>query len=346
MANADHVELSRKGREAIAEWRHSNPDKTLQLAGADLVGADLIGANLIMANLCGANFSKAKLITANLTCANLTCANFTFANLSGANLSKADLNEADLRDSNLTDANLCGANLTRADLARAILGLSALSDVDLSTVTGLELVKHLGPSSIGIDTLFRSQGKIPESFLRECGIPDVLITYLPSLVGAGIDFYSSFISYSHKNEEFAQRLHSRMQQEHLRVWYAPEDIAGGKKLHEQIFDAIRVHDKLLFVLSEHSMNSEWGSTEIRRARKREREEHRQVLFPIRLVKWDKIAAWECFDADSGKDLAVEIREYYIPDFSNWKDHDKFEAEFAKLIRDLKHPREPVPTAPA
>ena len=43
----------------------------------------------------------------------------------------------------------------------------------------------------------------------------------------------------------------------------------------------------------------------------------------------------CFDADSGKDLAVELREYYIPDFSNWKAHDAFETEFAKLLRDLR-----------
>ena len=45
--------------------------------------------------------------------------------------------------------------------------------------------------------------------------------------------------------------------------------------------------------------------------------------------------WECFDADSGKDLAVELREYFIPDFSNWKDHDPFEAAFARLLKDLR-----------
>jgi hypothetical protein len=36
----------------------------------------------------------------------------------------------------------------------------------------------------------------------------------------------------------------------------------------------------------------------------------------------------------GKDWAVEVREYYIPDFSDWKDHDAFEAEFAKLQKAL------------
>jgi hypothetical protein len=34
-------------------------------------------------------------------------------------------------------------------------------------------------------------------------------------------------------------------------------------------------------------------------------------------------------------LAVEIREYFIPDFSKWKDKDSFEAAFAHLLRDLK-----------
>ena len=47
---------------------------------------------------------------------------------------------------------------------------------------------------------------------------------------------------------------------------------------------------------------------------------------------DQIRDWTCFDADSGKDLAVEVREYHIPDFSNWKNHDAFEAAFADLDR--------------
>lgn len=83
------------------------------------------------------------------------------------------------------------------------------------------------------------------------------------------------------------------------------------------------------------MESEWVITEILRARKVEVEENRRKLYPIRLVDFETIQKWECFDADSGKDLAVELREYYIPDFSNWEDPDSFEMEFAKLLRDLK-----------
>jgi hypothetical protein len=126
-----------------------------------------------------------------------------------------------------------------------------------------------------------------------------------------------------------------MRDEKLRVWFAPEDIKGGEKLHEQIERAIQMHDRLLIVLSEHSMQSKWVMTELRKARKQEVKQGRRKLFPIRLVNYETICEWECFDADSGQDLATELREYFIPDFSNWKDHDSFEANFKKLLNALR-----------
>ena len=83
------------------------------------------------------------------------------------------------------------------------------------------------------------------------------------------------------------------------------------------------------------MHSEWVKTEIRNARKIEIKEGKRKLFPIRLVDFDAIRHWKCFDADVGKDSAAEIREYFIPDFTNWKDHDAFEKGFARLLSDLK-----------
>jgi hypothetical protein len=38
---------------------------------------------------------------------------------------------------------------------------------------------------------------------------------------------------------------------------------------------------------------------------------------------------------TGKDSAREIREYFIPDFSNWKNHDSYQEAFQRLISDLK-----------
>jgi len=222
-------------------------------------------------------------------------------------------------------------------MSRAKVAWNVFSRIDLRNVKGLETVYHRGPSTIGIDTLYLSQGQIPEAFLRGAGVPEEFITQVPALVASvnPIQFQSCFISYSHQDEEFARRLHAAMRSENLRVWFAPEEMKAGKKLHEQIFQAIQLHDRLLLVLSQDSMKSEWVTTEIRRAKKVEREENRRKLFPIRLVDFETIQNWECFDADSGKDLAAEVREYYIPDFSNWKDYDSFESEFAKLLSALR-----------
>jgi len=96
-----------------------------------------------------------------------------------------------------------------------------------------------------------------------------------------------------------------------------------------------MHEKLLLILSPDSMSSEWVKTEIRKARKRERTEKKRILFPVRLVSFEAIRDWELFDADEGRDLAVEIRGYYIPDFSDWKNHDSYAKEFQNLLRDLR-----------
>lgn len=76
-------------------------------------------------------------------------------------------------------------------------------------------------------------------------------------------------------------------------------------------------------------------TEIAFARKRESTEKRRMLFPIRLVTFEEIKKWSCFDADTGKDSAREIREYFIPDFLNWKHYDTFRNGFSRLLGDLR-----------
>jgi len=321
--------LLKAGPEGIAEWNQRRD------SGEDF--PDLGWTNLCDANLCGADLSRADLVGADLSRANLFEANLTKATLWAADLRWANLSQVDLSEADLPSANLSEAKLRGADLHRAICASTTFADVDLSEVKGLNSVHHQGPSTIGVNTIVNSNGKIPEAFLRGCGVPDAWIEYLPSLFGSmqPLQFYSCFISHSSWDQAFADRLHSRMVQEKLGVWYSPVDMPWGEKLHEKIDEAIRVHDKLLLVLSTHSLASEWVKTEIRKARKAENKDGKRRLFPIRLVDFETIRDWECFDADIGKDLGVEIREYIIPDFSNWKDQDAFEAAFNRLLKSLK-----------
>lgn len=370
------VEMLRQGAAAWNRWRSENrvsqPDLTAallngaNLTGADLnharldgaslsganlastnlyraslIGADLSGAKLRRADLRGANLGSANLNNADLTMASLSCAKLAGAKLGGADAGDADLTYADLAGADLRKASLLGAVLrgtllNRTDFSQAFVGCTIFADMDLSGANGLDSLLHIAASTIGMDTLYKSQGKIPDKFLRDAGVPEEIIDTARSIrTGPPIQWYSCCISYSTKDEEFAMRLSARMREANMRVFFAPEDLKGGKKLHEQLFEAIQLNDKLLLVLSEHSIQSEWVMTEIRKARELEKKEKRRKLFPIRLVDFDTLRTWTCFDADSGKDLAVEVREYFIPYFSNWKDPAPFEAAFARLQKDLK-----------
>src|SRR5258708_2148541 len=94
----------------------------------------------------------------------------------------SNLGIANLSRANLSYANLSYANLSYANLSGAKVELTQFDNIDLRTVRGLETVEHRGPSSIGIDTIYRSQGRIPEVFLRKAGVPEDFIIYMRSLV--------------------------------------------------------------------------------------------------------------------------------------------------------------------
>jgi hypothetical protein len=286
MDRDEALRLLKGGEERIEEWnrRRKLSESIPELDRADLARADLATADLGRANLTGANLSGANLGRAKLAVANLSGANLSGANLSGANVEGASLAGADLTGADLGRANLTGADLAGADLAEVMCWTTVFADNDLSAVRGLDSIDHVAPSSIGTDTLFRSKGKIPEAFLRGCGLPDSLIEYLPSLIGSmsPIEFYSCFISYSSRNQEFADRLHADLQAKGVRCWFDRDDLKIGDKIRHRITEAIRVHDKLMLVLSEQSINSDWVEGEVEAALERERREKRTVLFPFRL----------------------------------------------------------------
>jgi uncharacterized protein YjbI with pentapeptide repeats len=372
-ADLGHADL-RNGNLVNADLSWANLSRA-DLSRATLLDAYLNGADLSVANLRGANLSGANLSWANLSCANLTGATLSGANLSGATLldanlsrailsganlswvnlsrgtlldatlldanlswailSRADLSGADLSGANLSGATLLDANLSRADLKNSLMGYTTLANIDLSTVKELETVLHAGPSTVGIDTIYASKGKISEIFLRGAGVPEPFTVQMKALVGAmePIQFYSCFINYSNKDEEFAKRLYADLQWEHVRCWHAPEDMKIGGEIRTEIDRAIHVQDKLLIVLSENSLQSAWVKKEVEAAFEKEQKQNRLVLFPIRLDEtvMETDTAW-----------AADIRRMRnIGDFRGWKDHDKYINAFARLMRDLKAGDQPA-----
>lgn len=132
MANSEHVEVVRQGKEAIARWRGRHADERLDLSDANLSLADLSTA---------------------------TCSITTFANW------------------------------------------------DLTGCHGLESVVHTVPSSIGIDTIIKSGGNIPQTFLMGAGVPGDILDALLPLVSGEKKYYRCFISYTSGDAGFATLLH-------------------------------------------------------------------------------------------------------------------------------------------
>lgn len=305
------------------------------LSGANLSRANLIGANLSGANLSGANLSRANLSRAILC--NTTCHR---ADISRARLSEANLTEADLMKVNLKGANLRGANLSRAklretDLSEAKTEQTLFANVDLSTVNGLETVEHTGPSMISVDTLYRSGNNIPEIFLRGVGLPEAFITYLHSLMGRAIEFYSCFISYSHADKSFARRLHDALQGRGIRCWLDEHQILPGNKIYTEVDRGIRLWDKVLLCCSKDSLGSWWVDNEIKIAFDKEqdlwRERGKEVLalIPLNLDGYLFTGQWR-----SG--LATEVKARLAADFTGWEQaNHKFEEQIEYLVRALR-----------
>lgn len=71
-----------------------------------------------------------------------------------------------------------------------------------------------------------------------------------------------FISYSSKDQEFADRIHADFQNNAVRGWFAPHDPPIGGKICDEIDAAVRLRDKVLCILSEHSIKSDRVEDEV------------------------------------------------------------------------------------
>jgi hypothetical protein len=260
--------------------------------------------------------------------ANLSEANLIMATLSEANLKAADLSGANLTKTLLHETNFRAANLNETDLRDARLRETQFTNVNLSSTRGLERCVHVGPSAIDYRTLQLS-GRLPLVFLRGCGLPDNWIEYLPSLLNQPIQHYSCFISYSSKDQDFADRLHADLQNKGVRCWFAPHDLSIGAKTWDAIDEAIKLRDKLLLILSENSIASDWVEDEVSKAFAEERARKLNVLFPVRID--DAVTT-------TPEPWAVKLRDQRnIGDFRKWKEHEGYQKSLERLLRDLKMP---------
>ncbi|NQS97149.1 MAG: toll/interleukin-1 receptor domain-containing protein [candidate division Zixibacteria bacterium] len=296
MANTEHLEILKQGVEVWNKWREENPGVVPDLLKADLLKADL-----------------------------------SEADLSEADLGEADLSVANLRGADLTKAILIFTNfqltsLEEADFQEALLLSTIFSNVDLTGVKNIETCKHFGPSSVDYATL-RKSWPLPDAFLRGVGFPDQWIDFFHDTLSQPIQFYSAFISYSRKDGEFVDRLYNDLQGSGVRCWLDTKDLPWGAKTRDEIHLQIRTREKVILVLSENSINSDWVEREIELTLAEERRRGDTILLPFRID--NKVGET---DIPFAMDIWLSRN---VGDFREWKNHNKYREAFEQLLKWLR-----------
>ena len=231
-----------------------------RLSGVTFRRADLRGAIFIEANLKEVSFVQAQLQNTKFDWASLFDATFYAANLESASLRGVDLCKADLRRANLTNSLLVntdfsGADLSDVNLTAAWCGSTVFANVDLSTAKGLDTIRHISPSTIGVDTLFRSKDHLPMSFLHGCGVSSEMMQNLNLLPTVTYD--DCYLIFSYKDAGFAYPLCEILQNEGIRCWLDEHDTVMRYEVRNAINDAIRQTEKILLCCSNASLGNEW-----------------------------------------------------------------------------------------
>ena len=254
---------------------------------ADFQGADLDRIILSDANLSGANLRGANLNRANLDRANLSGADLTGATLNGAALTRTNLTEVNFQESDFYEAVFNTTRLTGANFGGSIMGYTVFQNCNLSDALGLDTVRHDAPSTLGVDSLFRSNGQIPESFLAGVGSPESLAAFQQSLSGAAALSGDYFIACAAGDASFAAKLQADLRANGARCWLFPENARGSALVdrrstseEEEIERWIRHYDKLLVVCTPEAFASETIRNDIIAAKEQQQSRDEWLLFLV------------------------------------------------------------------
>jgi len=112
-----------------------------------------------------------------------------------------------------------------------------------------------------------------------------------------------FISYSHQDSAFANRLAEELFLSRVHIWLDKHQLEGGESLRARIGSAIGSASALLVCLSRMSVTSVWCAEELRLGLLKELEESRWIIVPILLE--------DCDVPDFLKDrIAVDFRKQF------------------------------------
>ncbi|MDA0834519.1 MAG: pentapeptide repeat-containing protein [Planctomycetota bacterium] len=329
-----------------ADLRKANFSRA-NLQGADLSGAQLEGANMNAADFTnakgiGTDFSLAQLTRTILTNCDFTQAIFNGANLSAATFQESILNEASLTETLLIDtqfkkSSLIGTNFSRALIDKThwqdcTLAWATFGNVNLGTASGLDSFMHLAPSCIGIDTLYRSNGKISESFLQACGLPEAFLDTWPKFKDTNdpVQSHVFFIRFGEKDRVFAEQLQLGLTKRGLRCWLNDKSENSEDTTEPQYFRSEHLWEKIIFCASSHSLGAPWGEQEINMYFDKEKRYSKDQGKPVQAFVVVNLDGY-LFGGNWKSPHVKEVGNRIVADYAGWRrSPQKFEEETDKV----------------
>ncbi len=343
-ANPEHVEILRRGVPEWNRWREDNPTVWPHLLKVAFPKAKLDGVNLENANLLQANLEGASLVGARLRNANLKEADLRRANLQGADLEEANLYGAKLQDANLERTILRHANLLRAEFERtkltsATLGYTSFDHRIIEGGLGLDAVYHSEHSIVDAQ-IFHATAQFlrrkpdltrpVQWFLQNAQVPDLLTKGAFEIWSQKREWSTCFVSYSHKDKEFAARLSASLDSKGITCWRDDRRLSLGSGIFEEVRGAIIHHDRTLICCSRDALTRPWVNEEANVAFEKERQTGKKVVLPI-----DIDGCLREPESLEVSPLVERLQRRLIADFRKWNYPQDYEMALNRLTEELR-----------
>jgi len=176
-------------------------------------------------------------------------------------------------------------------------------------------------------------GNLPAPFLLGCGLTSSLLEQVAALLSSASYYHSCFISYSHKDKQFATRLFHALTDKSVRCWLDEKQLEPGQDIEEGVHRGITLSEKIILCCSVNALGSWWVDSEIEKAFARERELWKRQTQKVSIVMPLDLDGY-LFKWQGAK--AAEIRRRVAIDFTRLKqDPEKFDRQLELLVSALQ-----------
>lgn len=241
-------------------------------------------------------------------------------------------NNVDLRNSFFVDTILYKSAFLDCEFRPGTISRTDESKIDLPNYASIDFQSILKSDKFDKQTL--------ENYfnIHEAGVKEIV-----KGMASKMNFKSVFISYSFKDEKFANFLNDELKRRGVKTFLWGKDAPSGRPLEDIMSSNVKKHDKTLFIASANSLKSIACQYELSEGRKKQEATWNSIFFPIHIddflftVKKNQIRPIS--KADEYWENIEELKRINSTDFTKFDindfEPDHLDEMINKIIKELK-----------